>query len=81
VRGFLSTKSAGLRLSSTRWEGSTATVRDHSSVLHFFQSKFLDHADDGMECASGFEGADFLVILAFEIEVDLGAGTTRVTRC
>jgi hypothetical protein len=45
----------------------TTAVCNDSSLPDLFHSDFLNQADNGMVCASGFEGTDFLVILAFEI--------------
>jgi hypothetical protein len=58
----------------------TAAVCNDSSLPDLFHSDFLNQADNSMVCASGFEGADFLVILAFEIQVDFGVGAASATR-
>ena len=49
-------------------------VRHDAAAFHFFDAQPLDQADDGVVRAAGFEGADFLQGLGFEVKVEFGGG-------
>lgn len=54
-------------------------MRDHSLSPDFLNPKLRDQPKDGMIGTSGFKCADSLVILAFEVEVQLGIGSPGLT--
>lgn len=45
-------------------------MRHDAAFLDFVDAQTRDEADDGVVGAAGFEGADFLEVLAFEVEVE-----------
>ena len=49
-------------------------MRNDPLPLHLLQppGRALDEAEDGVVGAAGFEGADFLVVFAFEEEAEFG---------
>ena len=59
----------------------TTTVRNNSLAPDFLNPKLLDQPKNSMIGTSGFESADPLVILAFEVEVQLGVGAASLTGC
>lgn len=50
-------------------EEHTGTVGNNSALFHFFPA-FLQQSQQGVECTSGLEGADTLIVLTLEEESD-----------
>lgn len=57
-----------------RWEGgSTGAMGNNAPHLDLVFTMGFEEAEEGMECAARFEGADPLVVLAFEEEAEFRA--------
>lgn len=59
----------------------TTTMCNHAPPPHFLDAQLLDQSQHGVRCAASFESANLLVVLAFEVKVDLGVCGTGEARC